>query len=73
VVTTSRPAPYTRRVAVYVPRQYVPQQSRHYVGGRPDGIVPALDNLIAEHRLPVMIAISMQWRGRRPGSERGWI
>src|SRR5678816_2109563 len=24
VVTTSRPAPYTRRVAVYVPKQYVP-------------------------------------------------
>src|SRR5687768_14618134 len=24
IVTTSRPAPYTRKVAVYVPKQYVP-------------------------------------------------
>ena len=24
IVTTSHPAPYTRRVAVYVPKQYVP-------------------------------------------------
>ena len=36
VVTTSHPAPYTRRVAVYVPKQYVARHGRalHCRGGR---------------------------------------
>jgi hypothetical protein len=31
VVTTSHPAPYTRRVAVYVPRQYVPGTAAPFI------------------------------------------
>ena len=34
IVTTSHPAPYTRRVAVYVPKQYVPGTPRHSSSGR---------------------------------------
>ena len=75
VVTTSRPAPYTRRVAVYVPRQYVPGTIAPFIVGAdgPDrGLFTALDNLIAEHRLPVMIAISIgNGGGDAQGSERG--
>ncbi|MFZ0744622.1 MAG: alpha/beta hydrolase-fold protein [Terracidiphilus sp.] len=75
VVTTSRPAPYTRRVAVYVPKQYVPGTVAPFIIGAdgPDkGLFTALDNLIAEHRVPVMIAISIgNGGGDAQGSERG--
>src|ERR1039457_1334764 len=60
VVTTSHPAPYTRRVAVYVPKQYVPGTAAPFIVGAdgPDrALFTALDNLIAQHRVPVMIAI----------------
>src|SRR6202035_2101112 len=33
VVTTSHPAPYTRRVAVYVPKQYVPGTAAPFIVG----------------------------------------
>lgn len=75
VVTTSHPAPYTRRVAVYVPKQYVPGSVAPFVIGAdgPDAaLFTALDNLIAEHRVPVMIAISIgNGGGDAQGSERG--
>jgi enterochelin esterase family protein len=75
VVTTSHPAPYTRRVAVYVPKQYVPGTAVPFIIGTdgPDrGLFTALDNLIAEHRVPVMIAISVSnGGGDAQGSERG--
>jgi len=75
VVTTSHPAPYTRRVAVYVPKQYVPGRVAPFIVGAdgPDrGLFTALDNLIAEHRVPVMIAISIgNGSGDAQGSERG--
>ena len=75
VVTTSHPAPYTRRVAVYVPKQYVPGSVAPFIVGAdgPDpGLFTALDNLIAEHRVPVMIAISIgNGGGDAQGSERG--
>ena len=35
-VTTSHPKPYTRRVGVYVPKQYVPEQTPFLVGA--DGL-----------------------------------
>ena len=75
VVTTSHPAPYTRRVTVYVPKQYVPGTVVPFIVGA-DGPDPmlftALDNLIAEHKLPVMIAISIgNGGGDAQGSERG--
>ncbi len=75
LVTTSHPAPYTRRVAVYVPRQYVPGTIAPFIVGAdgPDpALFTALDNLIAEHRVPVMIAISIgNGGGDAQGSERG--
>jgi enterochelin esterase family protein len=75
VVTTSHQAPYTRKVAVYVPKQYVPGTVAPFIVGA-DGPDPmlfaALDNLIAQHRVPVMIAISIgNGSGDAQGSERG--
>jgi enterochelin esterase-like enzyme len=75
IVTTSHPAPYTRRVAVYVPKQYVPGTAAPFIVGAdgPDrALFTALDNLIAQHRVPVMIAISIgNGSGDAQGSERG--
>jgi enterochelin esterase family protein len=75
VVTTSHPAPYTRRVAVYVPRQYVAGTAAPFIVGAdgPDQtLFTALDNLIARTRVPVMIAISIgNGSGDAQGSERG--
>ena len=75
VVTTSHPAPYSRQVAVYVPKQYVPGSAAPFIVGAdgPDrALFIALDNLIAEHRVPVMIAISIgNGGGDAQGSERG--
>ncbi len=75
IVSTSHPAPYTRRVAVYVPKQYVPGTAAPFIVGAdgPDrALFTALDNLIAEHRVPVMIAISISnGGGDAQGSERG--
>ncbi|HEX4749400.1 MAG TPA: alpha/beta hydrolase-fold protein [Bryobacteraceae bacterium] len=75
VVTTSHPAPYTRKVAVYVPKQYVPGTAAPFIVGAdgPDRMLfTVLDNLIAEHKVPVMIAISIgNGGGDAQGSERG--
>jgi enterochelin esterase-like enzyme len=75
VVTTSHPAPYTRRVTVYVPKQYVPGTTAPFIVGAdgPDqALFTVLDNLIAQHRVPVMIAISIgNGSGDAQGSERG--
>jgi len=75
LVTTSHPAPYTRRVAVYVPKQYIPGTAAPFIVGtdRPDReLFTVLDNLIAQHRLPAMVAISISnGGGDAQGSERG--
>jgi enterochelin esterase-like enzyme len=75
VVTTSHPAPYTRRVAVYVPKQYVAGTAAPFIVGAdgPDRMLfTALDNLIAAKKVPVMIAISISnGSGDAQGSERG--
>jgi enterochelin esterase-like enzyme len=75
VVTTSHPAPYTRRIAVYVPKQYVPGTAAPFIVGAdgPDrGLFTALDNLIAQKRVPVMVAISIgNGSGDAQGSQRG--
>lgn len=75
VVTTSHPAPYTRRVAVYVPKQYVPGTTAPLIVGAdgPDQLLfTALDNLIAQKRVPVMIAVSIgNGSGDAQGSQRG--
>ena len=75
IVTTSHPAPYTRHVEVYVPKQYVPGTIAPFIVGTdgPDHLLfTALDNLIAEGKVPVMIAISIgNGSGDAQGSERG--
>ena len=75
IVTTSHAAPYTRKVAVYVPKQYVAGKPAPFIVGA-DGIdtalFKALDNLIAEKKVPVMIAISIgNGSGDAQGSQRG--
>jgi iron(III)-enterobactin esterase len=75
LVTNSFPTPYTRRVAVYVPKQYVPGTPAPFIVGAdgPDrALFTALDNLIAEKKVPVMIGISIgNGSGDAQGSERG--
>ena len=75
VIVNSHPAPYTRQVAVYVPQQYVRGTVAPFIVGA-DGPDPmlfaALDNLIAQKRVPAMIAISIgNGSGDAQGSERG--
>lgn len=75
IVTTSHPAPYTRRVAVYVPQQYEAGSVAPFIVGAdgPDKLLfTALDNLIAEKKVPAMIAISIgNGSGDAQGSQRG--
>src|SRR5207248_3876058 len=83
VVTTSHPAPYTRRVSVYVPAQYACTERSECVLGTaapflvgadgPDSLLfTTLDNLIAAKRVPPLIAISVgNGSGDAQGSERG--
>ena len=75
MIVNSYPAPYTRKVAVYVPAQYVPGTAAPFIVGA-DGVdnalFTALDNLIAKKKVPVMIAISIGNGGDdAQGSERG--
>ncbi len=73
-VPASKPSPYTRTVLVYVPQQYVPGTAAPFIVGAdgPDTFLPmVLDNLIAAHKVPVMIAISIQHGGRPSGDPAG--
>ena len=75
IVTTSHPAPYTRKISVYVPKQYVPGTAVPFIVGAdgPDrALFTALDNLIAEKKVPAMVAISIgNGSGDAQGSQRG--
>ena len=75
IVTTSHPAPYIRQVAVYVPKQYAAGTAAPFIVGAdgPDNLLfTVLDNLIAEGKVPPMIAISIgNGSGDAQGSERG--
>jgi iron(III)-enterobactin esterase len=75
VVMTSHPAAYTRKVAVYVPKQYVAGSVAPFIVGAdgPDLLLfSTLDTLIAQHKVPAMIAISIgNGSGDAQGSERG--
>jgi enterochelin esterase-like enzyme len=71
--------PYTRRVAVYVPAQYVAGTPAPFLVVQ-DGLSPSyratlppvLDNLIHEKRVPVMIAVMVHnGGGDAQGSQRG--
>jgi enterochelin esterase family protein len=74
-VTTSHPAPYTRKVTVYVPKQYVAGTEAPFIVGAdgPDWtLFKALNALIGEHKLPPIVAISISnGGGDAQGSERG--
>ncbi len=74
-IVSSGPAPYTRRVAVYVPQQYVAGTVAPFIVGAdgPDQMLfTTLDNLIAQKRVPVMIAVSIgNGSGDAQGSQRG--
>ena len=73
----SEPAPYRREVFVYVPAGYqagtkapllVVQDGRDYTAR----VAAALDRLIAQHRVPAMVAVLIQsGGGDAQGSERG--
>jgi enterochelin esterase-like enzyme len=70
-------APYTRRVWVYVPSQYVAGTPAPFLVVQDGGSYAArltniLDNMIADHRLPALIAIMINsGGGDAQGSERG--
>jgi len=69
--------PYQRRVAVYVPKQYVPGTPAPFIVaqdglGYRDTLPKVLDNLIAQHRVPMLIAIMINsGGGDAQGSQRG--
>jgi enterochelin esterase family protein len=71
----SHAAAYTRKVAVYVPKEYVAGAVVPFIVGAdgPDlGLFKALDGLIGEGKLPVMVAVSIGNGGwDAQGSERG--
>ena len=75
LVPNSRPAPWTRKVTVYVPKEYVAGTVAPFIVGAdgPDRMLfTAIDGLIAEKKVPVMIAVSIQnGGGDAQGSERG--
>ena len=78
IVPTSHPAPYTRAITVYVPAQYVPGTPSPFIvcaDGADNAMPTVLDNLIAQHRIPAIIAIWIAHGGRSDsdaqGSERG--
>jgi iron(III)-enterobactin esterase len=69
--------PYERQVYVYVPSQYVPGTAAPFIvaqdgRGYTNRLPTVLNNLIHDHRLPVMIAVMIQsGGGDGKGSERG--
>jgi enterochelin esterase-like enzyme len=72
---TIYPKPYTRTVTVYIPAGYVAGTPAPVivVQDGPDKNLPlALDNLIAQHRVPAMAAVMIQnGGGDAQGSQRG--
>ena len=73
----SVPGPYTRTVWVYVPAQYVPGTAAPFIVAQ-DGyaylnrLPRVLDNLIADGRVPAMVAILVDnGGGDAQGSQRG--
>ena len=69
--------PYQRKVCVYVPQQYVAGTPAPLIvaqdGMGYTGLLPVvLDNMIADHRLPAMVAVMINsGGGDAQGSERG--
>jgi enterochelin esterase-like enzyme len=69
------PKPYERKVAVYVPSQYVSGTFAPVIvtqDGPEVGLPDVLDNLIHQRRVPAMVAVMIQnGGGDAQGSERG--
>ncbi len=75
VVSTSRPAPWTRKVFVFVPSQYAPDSAAAFIvaADGPDPLLfTTLATLIAKRRIPVMVGIAVgNGGGDAQGSQRG--
>ncbi len=75
MLVTSHAAPYTRTVEVYVPARYQSGDAAPLLVGAdgPDRMMlPILDALIAEHRIPALVFVSIgNGGGDAQGSERG--
>ena len=80
LIVKSHPMSYKRTITVYIPSQYVAGTTAPFIVthdgprlGRPDMSLPhVLDNLIAQKRVPAMIAIMIaNGGGDAQGSERG--
>ena len=76
-IYTGLTGPYQRGVWVYVPSQYIPGTPAPFLvvqdgRGYTNRLVPVLDNMIHDNRLPVMIAVMINsGGGDGKGSERG--
>jgi len=80
LIVQTHPIDYQRTITVYVPAQYVPGTAAPFIVmhdgpgfGKPDLSLPhVLDNLIAQRRVPAMIAIMItHGGGDAQGHERG--
>lgn len=80
LIVETHPIDYKRTVTVYVPAQYAPGSAAPFIVthdgpgmGKPDlNFAHLLDNLIAQHRVPAMIAIMVSsGGGDAQGHERG--
>ena len=80
LIVATHAAPYRRAITVYIPQQYRRGTAAPFIVthdgpafGAPDMMLPhVLDNLIADRRVPVMIAVMIQnGGGDAQGSERG--
>jgi enterochelin esterase-like enzyme len=80
LIVKTHPAPYKRTITVYIPSQYKPGSVAPFIVthdgpqlGKPDLRLPhILDNMIAQRRVPAMIAIMIaNGGGDAQGSERG--
>ncbi len=80
LVVQTHPAPYKRTITVYIPSQYVPGTAAPFLishdgpaAGKSDPLlVNTLNNLIAQQRVPALIAIMIQnGGGDAQGNQRG--
>ena len=80
LIVATHTQPYQRQVTVYIPKQYKPGSRAPFMvihdGPKPGDSDPTLprilDTLIAQHRVPALIAIMIQnGGGDAQGSERG--
>jgi iron(III)-enterobactin esterase len=75
LIVETKPAPYKRTITVYIPSQYVPGTAAPFMvthDGAERSLPHSLDNMIAQHRLPVMLAIGIaNGGGDAQGNERG--